>query len=111
MDLRKKANRERKMREAGVIAKTMTRASKKEWKTLDLKLGEELGRGQNLGVFRPKGLDEMYSRKNLCLKVFKNEADIWGHPNGVGRSPILESTKVQNLMAMRGMAPKVYDIY
>ena len=110
ISLRKKANLERKMKQAGVVAKTLTTLSKHKRKVIDLELGEKLSRGQNIGIYRPKGLDEMYARKNLCLKVFNDEAEIWGHPRGVGRSSIEESTKVQNLMAMRGLAPKVYDI-
>jgi len=110
ISLRKKANQERKMRQSGVVAKTLTTLAKHKRKTFDLVLGEKLSRGQNVGIYKPEGLDEMYARKNLCLKVFNDESEIWGHPRGVGRSPIEESTKVQNLMAMRGLAPKIYDI-
>ena len=48
-----------------------------------------------------------YRRKGLCLKVFHESQDtaaLWG---GV---PLAESAKAQNLFAMRGLAPRVYDI-
>ena len=106
----KRAVLENRMRNQGVITKDQFDDFKFEPKTIELELGEKIARGQNLEVFRPEGLEELYGRKNLCLKVFKNESFVWGLPIGVGRSPILESTMVQNLMAIRGLAPRIYDI-
>lgn len=110
VDLRKKAVREERMRAAGVVAKTSFKEAVLKPKKIRLVLGDVVARGQNLSVFKPKKLDSLYDRKNLCLKVFKVEKGVWGHPRGVGQSPILESTIIQNLMALRGLAPRVYDL-
>jgi len=107
---RKKAARERRMRQAGVVAKKSFKGLAFKPKKLKIKLGKEIARGQNLGVFRSGSLGKIYSRKNLCLKVFKESDAVWGHPRGVGQSLILESTIVQNLMALRGLAPRVFDL-
>lgn len=76
---------------------------------ISLELGEKKGRGQNTEIFLAEGLDELYGRENLCLKIFKNSGDVWGYHGVMGQSVILESTVVQNLMALRGLAPRVYE--
>ena len=72
--------------------------------------GPKIARGQNVDLFKPPELEQIYNRKNLCLKVFTNSKEVWGHPRGVGRSPILECTIIQNLLALKGLAPRVYDL-
>jgi len=58
-------------------------------------------------------LADVYGRFGLCLKVFKHhhhyeplENFDWGH-TGV---KLTDCTKAQNLFALRGFAPRVYDI-
>ena len=110
IDLRKRANRERKMNQTGVKVKTEALSVKVAKKDIKMVLGKSLARGQCVDVYKPKTLNRLYGRKNLCLKVFKLSTDLWGHPRGVGVSPIIESTMVQNLMAIKGLAPRVYDV-
>lgn len=110
IDLRKRAARERRMSDAGVVAKDSFKGLAFKPKNLKIALGEVIARGQNISLFRPKNLNRLYNRKNLCLKVFKESETVWGHPRGVGRSPILECTMIQNLLALRGLAPRVYDV-
>ncbi|MDD5006365.1 MAG: hypothetical protein PHS34_07715 [Candidatus Omnitrophica bacterium] len=110
IDLFKKAVREHRTVGSGVITKDNFGSVKFKPKEIKLVLGPKIARGQNVEVYKPKGLNELYARKDLCLKVFTNSKEVWGHPRGVGRSPILESTIVQNLMALRNFAPRVYDI-
>lgn len=57
-------------------------------------------------------LYDRFGRHHLCLKVFKHDAtDItsftW-HPKR--RKLLTDCTRVQNLFALRGLAPRVYDI-
>ena len=81
-----------------------------EFKKLDILLGKKVGHGANVDVYLPEKLDCLYGRKNLCLKVFRKSKLMWGSVCREGYSPIYESTIVQNLMALRGLAPRVYDI-
>ena len=57
-------------------------------------------------------LHRRFGRHNLCLKVFKSEAtDITSHTWHPRKSQLLlDCTKIQNLFALRGLAPFVYDI-
>lgn len=55
-------------------------------------------------------LKRLYCRDGLCLKVFKKPATTldefkWGKEN-----LLVDCTKIQNLFAMEGIAPRVYDI-
>lgn len=59
-----------------------------------------------------QALFETYGRRDLCLKVFKHgirlpslEGDRWG--SGVS---FMEAAKIQNLCALYGKAPRIYDI-
>lgn len=51
-----------------------------------------------------------YKRKGLCLKVFTGRVPkdpsrfLWGG------APLVETTKVQNIFAWYGLAPRVYDV-
>jgi hypothetical protein len=94
----------------GVITKENFEEVKLDLKEIKIELGPEIAHGQNCTVYKPEGLDALYARKNLCLKVFPHSDTVWGHPRGVGVSPIVETTMVQNLMALRGLAPRVYDL-
>ena len=110
MDLRKQAARERRARAFDYVAKSSYKKADMKLRKLKLVKGNLLGRGQNTEVFEVSGLDEFYMRENLCLKVFKNSRKIWGYEGPLGQSTIAESTIVQNLMAIRGLAPRVYDL-
>lgn len=110
IDLRKKAAREERMRTVDHVAKSTYKRGDMKLRKLELILGEKIGRGQNVVVYLVPGLDEFYGREGLCLKLFKNSKTIWGYSGPLGQSTIAESTIVQNLMAIRGLAPRVYDL-
>jgi len=110
MDLRRQAAKERRAREFDYVAKSSYKKADMKLRKLKLAKGNLLGNGQNTDVFEVSGLDKFYSRKNLCLKVFKNSRTVWGYKGSLGQSTIAESTIVQNLMAIRGLAPRVYDL-
>ena len=69
-------------------------------------------------------LDKLYDRKGLCLKIFKDdpyplEKFTWGYKKHDKRVPegkegpnhlLTDCTIIQNLFAMEGLAPRVYDI-
>lgn len=77
---------------------------------IKIKLGEKIGRGQNAEVFLADSLVRKYGRKNLCVKIFKNSRQFWGYDGSLGKSSIRESVMAQNLMALKGLAPRVYDV-
>ncbi len=79
-------------------------------KKIEIKLGEKIGRGQNTEVFLAPTLDKRYGRENLCIKIFKNSREFWGYDGSLGKSTIREAVTAQNLMALDGLAPRVYDI-
>jgi len=110
IDLRKKAAKERRMRAFDNVAKSTYKKADMKLRKLELDLGEQVGSGQNTAVYKVEGLDEFYGREDLCLKIFKNSKEKWGYPGVMGQSSIAESTIVQNLMAVRGLAPRVYDL-
>src|SRR3990167_6226522 len=63
----------------------------------------------------PKELEKIYRRRNLCLKVFtpqdKPMDEVrWSLENNGFRENLLECTKIQNLLALQGFAPRVYDL-
>jgi len=110
LDLRRKAARESRAMAVDGVAKSNYKKADMKLRKLNLTLGEKVGRGQNTAVFLAKGLNELYGRENLCLKVFKNSKTIWGYKGPLGQSTIAESTIVQNLVAIDGFAPRVYDL-
>lgn len=80
----------------GVLSGAKGIATRNNWK------------GQNAWIGRTRTISNllhtMYGRWGLCLKVFPEGQSNW---SGV---PLTEATKVQNLFAMRGLAPRVYAI-
>lgn len=61
-------------------------------------------------------LKEIFGRDGLCLKVFRRSSKgfkvedfCWGPNNPVDRS-LVEKTKIQNLCARCGLAPRVYAV-
>lgn len=107
--LQKKARARARRAEFDHIHKSTYKWEDLKLREINLKLGEKKGVGTNIEVYLADGLDELYGRKNLCLKIFKNSVDVWGFHGVYGQSVIIESTVVQNLMAIRGLAPRVYD--
>ena len=79
-------------------------------KTLKITLGPKVAHGQYIDLYCPKELEKIYLRKNLCLKILKYGGDTWGSSDVMGVSNLFESSTIQNLMADRGFAPKVFDI-
>jgi hypothetical protein len=62
-------------------------------------------------------LEKMYGRSGLCLKVFTAQLidEEWLEENkvedyGWNHVSLLETTRVQNLLAFHGAAPRVYDV-
>jgi len=110
VDLARRAAKIRRYGGVSEMPKKSFEPPKREPKKLQIKLGKKVGRGQNVDVFLADRLESIYDRKKLCLKVFKNSNDQWGHDDIVGKSSILECTMIQNLLAMRGLAPRVYDL-
>ena len=108
-DVRKAAQERRVGFSSDIINKTFE-SPKLKIKKLKIKYGKTVGSGQNCAVFLCDQLEKIYDRKNLCIKVFKNSRDTWGHSNVMGQSSIFECTVIQNLMAIRGLAPRVYDL-
>lgn len=56
-------------------------------------------------------LQEVYGRPNLCLKIFKDPLGARTiYTFGWGKKPLGEVSKIQNLFARRGIAPRVFDL-
>ena len=121
IDLLKKAVKERRDPVFEVVSKP--RASKfSDWekaeyeklkprlRKLDVKLGKKGAHGRNIDIYSCAELEKIYGRKNLCLKVFSNSKSIWGIENSSAPTTIIESTIAQNLLAMKGICPRVYDL-
>ena len=53
-------------------------------------------------------LTQKYGRDNLCLRVFPPKVDLQ-HPEWKG-THVVECTKIQNLFAWEGRAPRIYDL-
>ena len=70
-------------------------------------------RGNNCYIAKSKRLSailqEVYGRPGLCLKIFGLCSD---DPNGFRWSgtPLQEATQIQNLLAYKGLAPRVYAL-
>jgi len=79
-------------------------------RTLKVKLGKKLVHSTNTEIFDCPELARIYDRKKLCLKVFWRSTSMWGYAGAGGISTILESTIAQNLLAMKGICPRVYDL-
>jgi len=110
IDLVKKAAKEHRIRNFNHVAKSTYKPAEQKLKKLDIKIGRKQAEGQNTALYRPQGLSRMYKRKNLCLKIFKNHETKWGYSGVMGESNIVESTIVQNLLHLRGLAPRVYEL-
>ena len=60
-------------------------------------------------------LAKIYGRRRLCLKIFEQlplemrSLDSW-HLFRWGSTPICEATVIQNVFALRGLAPRVFDV-
>ena len=85
------------------IDKELLRALRPEWGVFT-----EIARDPRLVQI----LKEEYGRDGLCLKVFKHapmsvKNFCWDPKMGI---PLEECTKVQNLFALEGLAPRVYEI-
>jgi len=79
-------------------------------KKLNVKLNKPVAVGTNVDIYLVDELNEIYGRKNLCLKVFRFSKSIWGYKGAGGISTITESTIAQNLLAIKGYCPRVYDL-
>lgn len=77
---------------------------------LSVKLGQQGTHGSNIDVYQCDELEKIYNRKNLCLKVYHHSKSIWGFDGASASSPIYDSTIAQNLLAMKGISPRVYDL-
>jgi len=84
----------------------------------EVKARPGLGRGFNCLILYTEALQgqlkELYGRTGLCLKVFKrkrqireNEQQVWGPKPAC---LLTDCARVQNLYAMEGLVPRVYDI-
>jgi len=62
-----------------------------------------------------KQLEDIFGRKNLCLKLFKRPATMpleefcWG-PHDPTERLLVERVRLQNLCAACGLAPRVYEV-
>lgn len=110
IDLFRKAAREKRISEFDHVAKSTYKQAELKPRKLKIKIGRKVGEGQNVVVYKPPTLGRVYGRRRLCLKIFKNSNTVWGYPGTLGMSKIVESTIVQNLMAVRGLAPRVYEL-
>lgn len=75
---------------------------------IEINSSNTVGQGRFVRVIAGKPaekvLEERYGRKGLCLKVLRYEGALW---EGVD---LVEATRLQNLGAIHGVAPRVYDI-
>lgn len=92
------------------VEKIHLKVLKQKLRKLDIKKGKLVANGTVTKVYKNPKLKEIYGRDNLCLKVFWRSRSIWGYEGAGGISTILESTIAQNLIAMKGLAPRVYDL-
>lgn len=83
---------------------------KKQLCKLDLKLGKPVEGNEKTKIYLDDKLNEFYGRKGICLKVFFKYKAVWGYEGAGGISTILESTIAQNLLAIKGLAGRVYDL-
>lgn len=83
---------------------------KPKLRKLNINLGKLVSHGTNAEVYLNDELEQIYGRKNLCLKVFWRSSSMWGYEGAGGVSTIYESTIAQNLLALGGVCPRVYDL-
>lgn len=67
-------------------------------------------RGTQTEIYRIKELTELYGRQNLCAKVFIQTKTMWGLDQVEGNCPIDEAVKINNLLALDGYCPRIYDV-
>jgi SAM-dependent methyltransferase len=83
--------------------------------------GKPHGRGFNCLIAHDeqiaRDLEARYGRKGLCLKIFKRKRPVKMNPVQAERTwgpkpacTLEDCVRVQNLYAMEGLAPRVYDI-
>lgn len=77
---------------------------------LNVTLGAKVAHGSNIDLYLCDELEEIYGRKNLCLKVFCSSKSVWGFEGASAASTIFDSTVAQNLLAMKGHSTRVYDL-
>lgn len=80
-------------------------------------MNKPIVRGNHTSIILSDGLDEKYHRKNICLKVFNNPVGKktlndfrWSNEQNGFRENLVECTKIQNILAFKGLAPRVYDL-
>jgi SAM-dependent methyltransferase len=110
LDECKKRRIARWVAEGGAIPQVVFKDLEKKVREVDIEIGERVAKGTYTEIYKPKEIETMYCRKNLCLKIFIDGTENWGKDYILGYSNILESTMVQNYMADQGKAPYVYDI-
>ena len=74
--------------------------------------------GNHTRIVSVNGLEEAYYRKNICMKIFLHPVDEntkiedvrWSDEQNGFRENLLECTKIQNLLAFQGLAPRVYSL-
>jgi len=79
-------------------------------KVLDIELGKKVAHGTNADIYLNDEIEKIYGRKDLCLKVFWRSKSMWGYKDAGGISTIFESAIAQNLLAVRGICPRIYDL-
>ena len=110
IDLYRAAAKKRRIEGFNHVAKSTYTPPEMKLNKIKGRLGGKIGEGQNVAVYKMKGLGALYRRRGLCIKVFKNSKTTWGYSGVMGESNIYESTIVQNLLAAKGLAPRVYDL-
>jgi len=83
---------------------------KPKLRRLNYKLHDPVAAGANTKIYLSPKLKQIYGRDNLCLKVFWRCKAVWGYEGAGATSDIWESTIAQNLLALKGYAPRVYDL-
>jgi len=110
IELYRKRAQEERIANFDHVAKSTYTAEAPKLRKLKIKIGRKQEVGSHVAIYTPAGLNRLYGRKNLCLKMFTGSKHNWGKSDSFGKSKITESTIVQNLMAIRGLAPRVYEL-
>ncbi len=100
------------MRGGGHLAqeKAVYKLLRPRLRKLDVELSKKVAHGTNADIYFSDDLEKIYGRKGLCLKVFWRSKSMWGYEGAGGISTIQESTIAQNLLALDGICPRVYDL-
>lgn len=110
MSILQKAARERaRIERFNTVERSTLKEAELKLREINIKLGKKVGIGTNVEIYLADGFEKLYGRKNICLKIFTKSKTVWGYKGKYGQSAIIESTIIQNLMAKRGLAPRVYD--